>query len=256
MSELAFPLPDTSPQGGPYSANDVAKFLKIILGTFGAQGNGVVYSVGSDLEAAINGTNIAVSAGYAVIEGFPYINTTPVVVTQDPPLVGDTARRIVIRVDWDDHPDTGPESIKATILTGTDGSTTPPALTQDFGTIYEIPIAKFEISTIGEVTNLVDEREYISPNVTPEIHIRATGTIDGSGVLTGAATFGVESVGEPTSDSGTYYIDITFNGPVRMAFGFSNTGSYTVTTEEQLAWNKLRLRVNNSTFSGFSFVAF
>jgi hypothetical protein len=68
--------------------------------------------------------------------------------------VGDTRiDRIVVRADW------AAQTVRLAVLTGDEGGSAP-ALTQDAGTTWEIPLAQASVTTAGAIT-LTDEREYL-----------------------------------------------------------------------------------------------
>lgn len=149
-------------------------------------GDGVFASYLNELEVSADGTDMTtdVATGGAAVSGFAFRSTAIEALTHaaaDP--ANDRIDRVVLRLDF------ATESIDLAVLTGTPaGSPTAPALTQTFGTTWEISLAQVLInaadSTIdpGDVT---DERTLLERNATSNeaLHVqdqKAAGTAGGS----------------------------------------------------------------------------
>ena len=69
--------------------------------------------------------------------------------------MGTTGRRCVLRKDW------SARTVRAVIISSSDGTASLPSLTQVDGVTWEIPLASFTITTAGVIAALTDEREYV-----------------------------------------------------------------------------------------------
>lgn len=111
--------------------------------------------------------------GEAMIEGFYYENTASLLLTHDAPSPTsgqDRIDRVVLQLDWNNN------TINAVILKGATGSNpTAPALTQTWGTKWELSLAQVRVR--GASTNLsdadiTDERiPYIPAGLTPSVRM-------------------------------------------------------------------------------------
>jgi len=112
-----------------------------------------------NMELAVTGvvTPLQVDTGAAVIYGLFYENDAAANVVITSPTSDTRYDRIVIRRDW------AAQTARMVHLVGTEGSYTPPALTQspapDGSGIYDIPLASFSVTTGGAIA-VTDEREY------------------------------------------------------------------------------------------------
>lgn len=116
-------------------------------------GEGVV--AGAENELAVSGTAspLAVATGRAQVNGFHYWNDASKNLTVTTPIVGTTGGRVVLRADWT------AATVRLAVLLNTDGVATIPALTQTSGTLYEISLASFTVTTGGVIT-LADTRAF------------------------------------------------------------------------------------------------
>lgn len=124
---------------------------------------GVAAEVGNALRPSPNivTKDVTIGSGKAMVGGLRYDNDTAVVFPQSAP-ASDTGHRIVLRADW------ATQTIRLTQISSTVGTTTYPALTQVYGTTYDIPICGFITEAGGNVTDsagnnnaINDERDYI-----------------------------------------------------------------------------------------------
>ena len=131
----------------------------------GTNNAGVLAGVGDALAADIPlGTNsrIRVGTGRALVHGYPYINTSDVVLVTGG--VGqDTRRRVVLQLSVDSG-DANYKETRLVILNGTIGTLSEPALTQDGNAIWQVPICAFTVGSGGAISDLVDERVLVGPN--------------------------------------------------------------------------------------------
>lgn len=157
MSEQAFPVPDQSAQGGPYSADDLAEFVKMM--TFGLyKPTGIYRGPLNGFEVSESSGKVRVDSGIAMVNGRLYFNDTAVELSiPNTPSVGTTGGRAVLRLAWDE-PTAGKDDIYAALLMSDDGDSDIPDYTQDVGTVFEIPLASFTVTTGGAVTITTDDR--------------------------------------------------------------------------------------------------
>lgn len=101
--------------------------------------------------------NIRVASGGAVVRGFLYDNTDNVDKTVSSP-AADTGFRAVLRADW------ALQTVRVVVVLNTTGLTDPPALTQVFGTTWEISLATGVITSAGAITGLTDARVFMHYN--------------------------------------------------------------------------------------------
>jgi hypothetical protein len=105
---------------------------------------GILYGVLGGLKVTAPGfvSPVSVAAGAAVVEGFYYKNDAPVSIA----IPGTPSQRvdlIVLRANW------AARTVRLARLAGTDGSPTPPVLTQVAGTTWEIAIAQATVTPLG-----------------------------------------------------------------------------------------------------------
>lgn len=102
---------------------------------------------GIDNELAVSGTAspLSVATGKAMVYGFRYENTAVLSLLVPAPLVGDTGKRVVVRVDW------ALNTVRVRLVSSADGTAAVPALTQTAGTTWEIGLASFVQDTAGAI---------------------------------------------------------------------------------------------------------
>jgi hypothetical protein len=116
----------------------------VILGSLGES---------NPLQCQVSGSNINVNPGAAVCYG-RYYNSALNSLTPSVPVVATTGGRIVLRCDWT------AQTIRLVVLQNTDGVGSAPALTQTFGTTWEISLCSYTITTGGTITITSDDRQY------------------------------------------------------------------------------------------------
>jgi hypothetical protein len=120
---------------------------------------GVSKGVGNELLASGVVTPIEVLGGSAICHGL-YISNAQVDLDVVTPAVGTTGGRVVLQTNW---AGTGGALLEArtrlAIVMSADGVPGIPALTQVYGTTWEISIATFTITTGGAIT-LTDDRTF------------------------------------------------------------------------------------------------
>ena len=142
----------------PYSAQE---FSQVMLGML-AQNNvspwqrsfvgmGAGYGVGSLLVTG-TATPVSIAAGTAVVAGMWYENDAAATLAVSTPAVNPRRDRVVLRASW------ASQTIRLALLAGVEAATpTAPALTQTFGTTWEVSLATVYITTGGVIT-VTDER--------------------------------------------------------------------------------------------------
>lgn len=138
----------------PYDA--ATKFAQVMRSVSGsgarASEGGVFFGELGDLEVTTGGTSpVTVATGRGIVYGNWYENDDPIDIAIPNAPATIRADRIVVQKDWNT------QEVRAVRLAGTNGSATPPALTQTIGDIWEIPLAKVDVA--GGALTITDERE-------------------------------------------------------------------------------------------------
>ena len=123
---------------------------------------GVIASVGAELTPSINSgaRTVSVGTGAALVRGF-YSGNTSATYTTDVPTqsTGDRVDRLVLRLDRTAV--TASDWVTPTIIQGTSGSSTPPALQTSSTGSWDLPLCRWTTKADGTLTDLVDERVYL-----------------------------------------------------------------------------------------------
>lgn len=126
--------------------------LKLFEG--GEEVNGAVLrGVGSALQCSGTATPITVPTGAAIGYGYFYENDANVTHAVTTPVVGTTGGHIVIETNW------AAQTVRTKMYKNTDGISTPPALTQTAGTLWQTRLCTFTITT-GGVIAITDARAF------------------------------------------------------------------------------------------------
>jgi hypothetical protein len=96
-------------------------------------GDGVARS--ADLPVTLASGTATVAAGAALVAGIPYTNDANVAIAIAAATAQNRIDRVVLRATWN------AQTVRAVRKAGTEGSLTPPTLTQQRGGTYEIPLA-------------------------------------------------------------------------------------------------------------------
>jgi hypothetical protein len=143
---------DSTGDGGPYTQDDLATWLKATITGDQEDGEGVLATVEDELAVSGVATPLSVAAGAAYVHGHFYVNTAAVAVTVAAPSVSTRIDRIVLQADWT------AQTIRIAKIDGVEGGAAP-ALTQTDGTKWEISLAQISTTTGGVIT-VTDEREF------------------------------------------------------------------------------------------------
>ncbi len=135
----------------PYTMSQIFDWLRRTF-TKGAANQGVLLGYGGDLAVSGTSSPVSVAAGAAYVYGIPYENTAALTVAIPTPAASTRVDRIVLRANW------AAQTVRITRIAGTEGAGAP-ALTQNPGTSYDIPLAQVSITTGGVIT-VADEREF------------------------------------------------------------------------------------------------
>lgn len=138
-----------------YSAAQVRGLFRAAFTTDRYSSEGVLAGVLNSLAVSGSATPVAVASGCAIVQGIYYQNTASVSITVSTPTAGTTWHRVVLRATWG----SSGQTVRAVLLSGTDGVASYPALTQQDNSRWEIPLAGVQIDTSGAIT-LVDQRDY------------------------------------------------------------------------------------------------
>jgi len=135
------------------------EFLALYFGVQNPAVEGVSRGVMNELAVSGAASPLTVETGSGICYGL-YINDAAVNLAVTTPAVGTTGGRVVLQTNW---AGTGGASLeartRAAVVMNADGNPAIPALTQVFGTTWEISLATFTITTGGVIT-LTDDRTF------------------------------------------------------------------------------------------------
>lgn len=133
--------------GSSSYAQDQANIFFRRFGNYDPTKLGVRYNPDlSNLAVSGSSSPLSVATGVADTYGFRYWNLSLAVnVAVSTPAVGDTGGMVVLRATW------ATNTVRAAIITNTDGNPAIPTVTQTAGTTWEIPLASFVIDTSGNI---------------------------------------------------------------------------------------------------------
>ena len=138
----------------PLNSQEWTDFWQVFFssGDIGDEDRGVFRGYLNELEVTGATSPVRVDSGGAVVMGRWYRNDAPVAVYVSIPATSTRTDRVILRCSW------AAQTIRVEMLTNpTEGTGTPPALTQSHGVTWEIPLATVTVTT-GVVISLVDER--------------------------------------------------------------------------------------------------
>lgn len=130
-----------------------------------------------ELEVSGAASPLSVDPGAAICYGL-YISDASVNLAVSTPAVGTTGWRVVLQTNWAGTGGAGLEArTRLAVIMSADNDPSIPALTQTFGTTWEISLATFTITTMGAIT-LTDDRTFR----------RSTAMVDTDEIVDGAVT--------------------------------------------------------------------
>lgn len=139
-------------QTGGYSVAQVSRFYRMM--TQGSNGGGVWPDFENQLAVSGTSSPIQVATGGANVYGFGYSNDASENVVIPTPAANTRIDRIVLRLVWSS------EQVRIHRIAGTEGGSAP-ALVQNSGTSWDIPLAQVSVTTGGVIT-VTDEREFLN----------------------------------------------------------------------------------------------
>lgn len=153
-----------------YTRTDWAMIGKIFSSCLGAEG--VARGFMNQLLVTNQAANTArVATGGAMVDGKPYSNDTAVDVHIPSAVGGGNTRidRIVLRADWT------AQTVRIHRIAGVDaGAPTAPAIIQNSGVLYDLPLARVLVDTGGNLT-ITDERVFSDASGVPVGSLSGTG---------------------------------------------------------------------------------
>jgi len=161
MAEISLPWSGTvTGDAGPYSDDNWSDMYRKLF-TNDRTDEGVLKNYANQLEITGATSPISVNTGAAFVDGKFYENDAAASVVVPSPTVSTRIDRIVLRKGW------VAQTVRITRIEGIEGGGAP-ALTQNDGTTWDIPLYLVTITTGGAIT-LTDQREYIHPNISVEV---------------------------------------------------------------------------------------
>lgn len=137
-----------------YTRADTSAFSQVLAAVHDDEG--VAPGLLNALAGSVPGANtVRINTGGALVDGKPYLNDSTVDVNIPSAVGGGNTRidRIVLRADWT------AQTVRIHRIAGTDAaSPTAPAITQNPGNVYDLPLYQALVDTAGAVT-LIDERK-------------------------------------------------------------------------------------------------
>ena len=150
MSEASRFWNTTNIGDGPtagYSGAAIGDWLKTV---FGRGASGILVRVLNELAVSGTASPLSVATGAAVVDGKFHLNDAALTLAVTSPGVGTTGGRVVLEADWT------AQTVRAKAVKNTDGNASPPALTQTSGSVYQISLATFTITTGGVIAVTVE----------------------------------------------------------------------------------------------------
>lgn len=162
MTETSRPWAGITPgDSGPYTDQDWAEIWSTFLQTDKTT-QGILYIPSSGNLEVSNPSSIfmRVATGYAIVDGSFYLNASNLdLISSGFPVTNPRIDVIVLEKDFIN------QVVRAKIVEGTEaGSPSAPAMTQTAGILWQIPLAQYQISVLGVISNLRDRRYVCSPS--------------------------------------------------------------------------------------------
>ena len=104
-----------------------------LLRSLSRGGDGIAHD--DDLAVTLASGTATVAPGAAMVSGIPYLNDANVTLSVGAATAQNRLDRVVLRAVWQ------AQTVRAVLKAGTEGSLTPPTLTQQRGGVYEVPLA-------------------------------------------------------------------------------------------------------------------
>jgi LEA14-like dessication related protein len=178
---------------GGYTAANFAEYMGNVAVTSAAS-EGVLFGVLNNLAVTTTGVTrqVSVNSGAAIADAKFYKSDAAELFTLDS-TASNRADRLVLRVSY------AAQTVRLALVKGTDGSATPPALTQSAGTTWEISIATIAVNSANVLT-ITDTRTYCkSPlaygwfntalTLNSTLTVSSNATVTGNLAVNGTASF-------------------------------------------------------------------
>lgn len=152
MAEISLPWSGTTTgDAGPYSDDDWSDmYRKLFLNDRTLQG--VIANFANEIEITGSASPVSVNTGAALVDGKFYENNSSATIAVPTPSGATRIDRIVLRKSWT------AQTVRLTRIEGVEGGGVP-AMTQNDGVTWDIPLYQASITTGGAIT-LTDERDF------------------------------------------------------------------------------------------------
>ena len=150
MSEASRFWNTTNIGDGPATGYSGAAIGEWAAAVFGRNASGILVRVLNELAVSGTASPLTVATGAALVDGKFYVNDAALTLAVSSPGVGTTGGRVVLEANW------AAQTVRAKVVKNTDGNSSPPALTQTPGSVYQISLATFTITTGGVIGALVN----------------------------------------------------------------------------------------------------
>jgi len=161
MAETSLPWSGTSiGDAGPYSDDTWSDMYRKLFITDRTT-QGVLDGYANEIEITGATSPVSVNTGAALVDGKFYENDSSANITVPTPSGDTRIDRIVLRKSW------SAQTVRLTRIEGVEGGGVP-ALTQNDGVTWDIPLYQVSITTGGNIT-LTDERSFIVPNFEADV---------------------------------------------------------------------------------------
>ena len=157
MAERSQPWDTNGTGDGPgtgYTETQTEEFFRDLFSGDRYTTDGVLPGNLNQLACTSATNQVTVASGAAVVYGKYYQNTASLAIAVTSPTTGTTGLRVVLRCSW------AAQTVRATVVKNTDGTSAAPAATQTAGTTWDITLATGTITTGGSIS-LTDAREFL-----------------------------------------------------------------------------------------------
>lgn len=148
---ILWSAPTSGDGAAGYTQDEATRLFRHLIGD--DTNIGILPGVGNELAASGSASPLSVATGSAFVYGFFYWNDSPRSVTVTSPVVGTTGHRLVVRANW------SAKQVRIFDIANSDGVSAIPAAENNPGTLYDVTIATFTITTGGVIT-LTDARTF------------------------------------------------------------------------------------------------
>lgn len=149
---LFWPTGTTGDGASTYTDSQLFAWLRRTFNgdNYAAQGPLVGYN--GELAVTPGTGKVTIATGAAYVYGIPYELDASLDVTIPTPVANTRVDRIVLRANWT------AKTVRVTRIAGTEGAGVP-AITQNPGSLYDVPLAQVSVTTGGVIT-VTDERQF------------------------------------------------------------------------------------------------